>query len=142
MYEGLFKQNCDRSWITGATLVAAVDTWKRVTSPASHFRRLFWLLTVVCSLSWKFLFDLHTCTVHCTCHIGQTEMHKSLLSRGKVKTRDARTSGFAFLKIILYRHRLQAGIYCLNDGMDGGGEVVVNVISFSFNHAWQFADHD
>ena len=40
MYAGLFKQNCDRSWITAATLVAGVDTWKRVTSPASHFRRL------------------------------------------------------------------------------------------------------
>ena len=30
MYAGLFKQNCDRSWITAATLVAGVDTWKRV----------------------------------------------------------------------------------------------------------------
>ena len=40
----------------------------------------------------------------CTCHIRQTEMHKSLLSRGKVKTRDARTCVFAFLKMILYRH--------------------------------------
>ena len=28
MYAGLFKQNCDRSWITIATLVAGVDTWK------------------------------------------------------------------------------------------------------------------
>ena len=39
--EGLFKQNCDRSWITAATLLAGVDTWKTVTSPASHFRCLF-----------------------------------------------------------------------------------------------------
>ena len=41
MYAGLFKQNYDRSWITAAALVAGVDTWKRVTSPANHFRRLF-----------------------------------------------------------------------------------------------------
>ena len=26
MYAGLFKQNCDRSWITAATPVARVDT--------------------------------------------------------------------------------------------------------------------
>ena len=26
MYAGLFKQNCHRSWITAATLVAGVDT--------------------------------------------------------------------------------------------------------------------
>ena len=25
MYEALFKQNCDRSWITATTLVAGVD---------------------------------------------------------------------------------------------------------------------
>ena len=41
MYAGLSEQNCDRSWITAATLVAGVDTWKRVTSPARHFRRSF-----------------------------------------------------------------------------------------------------
>ena len=39
----------------------------------------------------------------CTCHVGQTEMHKSLLSRRKVKTRDARTCVFVFLKMIHYR---------------------------------------
>ena len=68
-------------------------------------------------------------------------MHKSLLSRGKVKTRDARTCVFAFLKMILYRHKLQASIYYMNDGMDGG-RVVVDVTSCSSNHAWQFVDHD
>ena len=40
MHVGLFKQNCNRSWITAATLVAGIDTWKRVTSLASQFRRL------------------------------------------------------------------------------------------------------
>ena len=34
-----------------ATLVAGVDTWKRVTSPANHFRRSFERLTPVCLLS-------------------------------------------------------------------------------------------
>ena len=48
-------------------------------------------------------------------------MLKSLLSSGKVKTRDAQTCVFACLKMILYRHRLQASIYYMNDGMDGGG---------------------
>ena len=42
-------------------------------------------------------------------------MHKSLLGRGKVKTRDARTCVFAFLKMILYIG-IQADIYCLSDG--------------------------
>ena len=41
MYAGLFKQNCDRSWIAAATLVVGVDTWKKVTLPASHFHRSF-----------------------------------------------------------------------------------------------------
>ena len=41
MYAGLFKQKCNRTWIAAATPVAGVDTWKRVTSPASHFRRAF-----------------------------------------------------------------------------------------------------
>ena len=51
MYAGLFKQNCDRSWITAATLVAGVDTWKRVTSRATNFRRTFQVLTTERSLS-------------------------------------------------------------------------------------------
>ena len=41
MYAGLYKQNCDRNWITAATLVAGVDTWERVITPASYFRSLF-----------------------------------------------------------------------------------------------------
>ena len=42
MHAGLlFKQNCYRSWITAAILVAGVETKKNMTSPASHFRRLF-----------------------------------------------------------------------------------------------------
>ena len=47
----LFKQNCDRSWITAATLVAGVETWKSATLPASYFRRSFIILITVCSLS-------------------------------------------------------------------------------------------
>ena len=31
------------SWITAATLVAGEETWKRATSPTTHFRRSFWL---------------------------------------------------------------------------------------------------
>ena len=30
MYAGLFKQICDRNWITAAALVAGVVIWKRV----------------------------------------------------------------------------------------------------------------
>ena len=41
MYAGLFKQNCERNRITAATLEAAVETWKRATSSASHLRRSF-----------------------------------------------------------------------------------------------------
>ena len=51
MCAGLFQQNCDRSWITATTMVAGVESWKRAISPASHFRRSFYLLTTVCSLS-------------------------------------------------------------------------------------------
>ena len=40
-YAGLFKQNCDRSWITAATLKDRVETWERVITHASHFRRSF-----------------------------------------------------------------------------------------------------
>ena len=69
-------------------------------------------------------------------------MHKSLLSREKVKTREARTCVFAFLKMILYWHRLQVSIYYMNDGMAGGERVVVDATFCSFNHAWQFVDHD
>ena len=47
----LFKQNCDRSWITAATMVARVEIWKRSTSPASHFCHAFKLLIAVCLLS-------------------------------------------------------------------------------------------
>ena len=47
-------------------------------------------------------------------------MHKSLLSRRKVKIRGARTCVFAFLKKILFTN-IQASIYCLSDGMDEGG---------------------
>ena len=64
MYLDLFKENYSRSWITAAIMVAGVHILKRVTSPASHFRWSFSLLTTVCSLSWKSLFDLHTCAVH------------------------------------------------------------------------------
>ena len=35
----LFKQNYNRSWITAATQVVGVETWKSATSSASHFRR-------------------------------------------------------------------------------------------------------
>ena len=37
MYAGLFKQNCERN----SSMVAGMETWKRVTSPTSHFRRSF-----------------------------------------------------------------------------------------------------
>ena len=73
----------------------------------------------------------------CTCYIGQTKMHKSLLGCGKVKTLDSRTCVFAFLKMILYRH---AGWYCLE--WRGGGGNGVHVTFCSLNYAWQFADHD
>ena len=51
MYAGLFKQNCDWSWITAAIVVAGVDTWRRVTSRATNFRRTFQVFTTVRSFS-------------------------------------------------------------------------------------------
>ena len=33
----LLKQNCDRSWVTAATLVAEVKNWKSATSPLVTF---------------------------------------------------------------------------------------------------------
>ena len=66
-------------------------------------------------------------------------MHISLLSCGKVKTPDAQTCVFAFLKTMLYRH-IGYTIYFLSGRMDGGD--VVDVTSCSFHHAWQFTDHD
>ena len=64
-------------------------------------------------------------------------MNNSLLSRGKIKTRDAETLVFAFLKMILYRH---IGYYLQFERQNGGG-VVVDVTSCSLHHARQFADH-
>ena len=35
------QQNCERNWITVATLTAGLKTWKRATLPATHLRRSF-----------------------------------------------------------------------------------------------------
>ena len=74
-----------------------------------------------------------------TCHIGQTEVHKSLLSRKKVKTRDELTCIFAFLKMMLYSIYGLLFTAWVTKWMGG---VVVDVASCSLHHAWQFADHN
>ena len=57
-------------------------------------------------------------------------MHKPLLSRGKVKTRDARTCVFAFSKMILYR---LIGYYLLLELQNGRGRFLVDFTSCSLH---------
>ena len=72
-----------------------------LSSPVSHFRHSFSMFVELKILIWfTYLYSI------CTCHIGQTEMHKSLLSRGKVKTRDARTCIFVLENDTLQAYRL------------------------------------
>ena len=84
-----------------ATRVAGMETWKSATSLVSHFHRSFLLLTTVCSLSWKSLVDLHTCTSH----IELTEMHiaQIFIESRYVTTLVARSCFFLFLRMILCR---------------------------------------
>ena len=56
------------------------------------------------------------------------------------KNKNSRRTNFRFY--VLENDTLQATIYCLSDGIHGGGGIAVDVTSCTLYHAWEFADHD